>query len=232
MKKIAIVSDFDGTITKKDSLVEILDKFASPEWHRIARLVKSGRLGTKIGLRKELALCRVSRKKYVDFLKMHIGIDLTFKKFLDFCQKNNFKFFVVSGGFTLNIEIIFKKYHIAGVDYHANRITFNGDTVKLKFPYKDKSCRSCSLCKAPFIRELKRKGWFTVYIGDSVTDRCPGKIADLVFAKHHFAEYCKAKGIAFIPYDTFGQIKNYLVGAALCGRPLCGPTQRSAPTSL
>ena len=215
MRKIVIVSDFDGTITRKDSLVEILDEFASPEWHKIARLVKSGRLGTKIGLRKELALCRVSRKKYVDFLKRNIKIDSTFKNFLNFCEKNNFKFLAVSGGFTLNIEIIFKKYRIRDIDYHANMITFNGDMVKLKFPYKDISCRVCSLCKAPFIRKLKRKGYFTIYIGDSVTDRCPGRIADLVFAKHHFAEYCKAKGIAFISYDTFGQIKNYLRSAAI-----------------
>lgn len=224
MKKIVVVSDFDGTITKKDSLVEILDVFASPQWHKIARLVKAGRLGTKIGLRKELALCRVSRKKYVDFLKRNIKIDLTFKNFLVFCKKNNFKFLVVSGGFTLNIETIFKKYRLRGIDYYANITTFNGDTVKLKFPYKDKSCRSCSLCKAPFIRKFKTVGAglprpYVIYIGDSVTDRCPAKVADLVFAKHDMAEYCKAKGIAYVPYDTFGQIKNYLVGAALCGRP-------------
>jgi len=210
MRKVIVISDFDGTITKKDSLVKILDRFASPLWHNIARLVRSGRLGTKIGLRREFDLCRVTRKEFVNFLEKHISIDAAFKNFLEFCKKNKFKFLVVSGGFTLNIRTIFKKYGIKNISYYANIVTFNKNRVNLKFPYKDKSCKTCSLCKAPYIRGFKRQGYFTVYIGDSVTDRCPGRIADLVFAKHNLAEYCKAKGIAYVPYDTFGQIKTAL----------------------
>lgn len=210
MKKIIVISDFDGTITKKDSLVELLNTFASPEWHKIAKLITKGRLGTRIGLRKEFALCRVTRKEFVDFLVKNIKIDPTFKNFLEFCKKNKIKFLVVSGGFTLNIDTIFKKYGIKNVLYYANIISFKNDKVKLKFPYKNKSCRTCSLCKAPYIKKYKRAGYFSVYIGDSVTDRCPGRVADLVFAKHELAKYCKAKGIAYIPYDTFGRIKTYL----------------------
>jgi 2-hydroxy-3-keto-5-methylthiopentenyl-1-phosphate phosphatase len=210
MKKIIVISDFDGTITERDSLVEILDKFASPKWHTIAKLVTSGRMGTKIGLRKEFDPCRVTRREFTAFLNSNIKIDRTFKNFLEYCKKNKLKLLVVSGGFTLNIKTIFHKYGIRNVTYYANIITFQGDKVKLKFPYKDKSCKTCSLCKAPYIRKYKKAGFFTVYIGDSVTDRCPGRVADLVFAKHHLAEYCKAKGIAYIPYDTFGQIQTTL----------------------
>jgi len=210
MKKIIVISDFDGTITKKDSLVEILNRFASPEWQRIAKLITRGRLGTKIGLKKEFAMCRITRREFVDFVVKNIGIDEGFKNFLEFCEKNNLKLLVVSGGFTLNVKTLFRKFNIRNVPYYANIITFDKGRVKLKFPYKDKSCRTCSLCKAPYIRRFKRKGYFTVYIGDSVTDRCPGRIADLVFAKHDLARYCKAKGIAYIPYNTFGQIKKLL----------------------
>ncbi|MBI4335531.1 MAG: hypothetical protein HY589_02640, partial [Candidatus Omnitrophica bacterium] len=109
------------------------------------------------------------------------------------------------------VRIIFKKFGIRNTPFYANIITFNGDRVKLKFPPEDKSCKTCSHCKAPYIWKYKRNGYFTVYIGDSVTDRCPARVADLVFAKHDLARYCEAKGIAYARYDTFGQIKKSLI---------------------
>lgn len=210
MKKVIVISDFDGTITERDSLVDMLNKYASPDWHKIKHLVNLGRMGTRIGLKKEFDLCRISRKEFVDFLVNNVKIDGTFKNFLEFCKKNKFRFIVVSGGFTLNVKTLFNKYRIKNIKYYANIVTFKGKKVNLKFPYRDKSCKTCSLCKAPYIKEYKRKGYFAIYIGDSVTDRCPARVADLVFAKHNLEEYCKAKGIAYVPYDTFGQIKTYL----------------------
>jgi len=210
MKKIVVIADFDGTITKRDSLVEILNNFAHPAWHKIKYQINKGRLGTRIGLRKEFALCNITKDQFLNFLNKHIKIDTTFKNFLKFCRKKHLKFLVLSGGFKLNIDTVFRKYGIKNVDFYANRITFRGNSVKLIFHPKAKNCKSCSHCKAPYIKQFKKKGYYTIYIGDSVTDRCPGRVADMVFAKHHLAEYCKAKGIAYIPYNTFGQIQKYL----------------------
>jgi len=215
MRKIIVISDFDGTITTKDSLVEILNKFASPDWHKIAKLINKGRLGTRIGLRKEFNLCKVTKKEFVNFLIKNIKIDAAFKNFLQFCKRKKFKFLVVSGGFGLNIKTIFEKFGIKGVPFHANSVKFNKDVAELKFPPEAKTCKTCSHCKAPYIVQFKKKGYFTIYIGDSVTDRCPVRVADLAFAKHHLAEYCKAKGIKYIPYNTFGQIKKYLTSYSL-----------------
>ena len=207
-KKIIVISDFDGTITKKDTLVEILNKFASPRWHNIGKLVKRGKMGTKVGLKKEFALCKATKKEFVDFLNKNTEIDTTFKKFLEFCKKNKLKFLVVSGGFGLSIQTVFKKFGIEKITYYANKIKFSKTELKLEYPYKDRSCKDCGHCKAPYIRKYKEKGYFTIYIGDSVTDRCPAKIADLVFAKHHLAEYCGEQGIAYVLYEKFSQIEN------------------------
>ncbi|MEI8176510.1 MAG: MtnX-like HAD-IB family phosphatase [Candidatus Omnitrophota bacterium] len=209
-RKMIVISDFDGTITEKDSLVEILDRYASPDWHKIARLVKSGRMGTRIGLRKECALCRVTRKEYLIFLKRHIRIDRTFKKFLPFCEKNKIRFIVVSGGFTLNIRAIFEKYALKNVPYYANSVAFKGNVVKARFPSPDKHCAGCSHCKAPYVRRYKKLGYYTVFVGDSVTDQCPAKVADLVFAKHHLIDYCKENHIPYVPYGSFADIQAYL----------------------
>ncbi len=209
MKKIVVISDFDGTITTKDSLVEILDRFATPEWHKVARLVKNGSMGTRVGLKKEMGLCSVTKKEYISFILKNITIDRTFKKFLYFCEKNKIKFLIVSGGFTLNIRTLLKKYAIKA-QYYGNSITFRGNAVKVRFPYKDKDCSTCSHCKAPYVTLYNKRKYFTVYVGDSVTDRCPAKVADLVFAKHDLAEYCGENKINYVPYETFGDIQGYL----------------------
>ncbi|MGZ3959179.1 MAG: HAD-IB family phosphatase, partial [Flavisolibacter sp.] len=95
MKKTIVISDFDGTITTRDALVEMLDSYAGPRWREIARLVKSGSMGTKVGLKKEMALLSISKKEFVAFLKRYIAIDRGFKGFLSFCRKKNIKLIVV-----------------------------------------------------------------------------------------------------------------------------------------
>lgn len=213
MKKIIVISDFDGTITTRDALVEMLDSYAGPKWRAIAKLVKNGSMGTKVALRKEMELLNISKTDFVNFLRRHIKIDGYFRKLLLFCRENKIKFIVVSGGFGLNIRTVFKKYRIRGVPYYANVIKFKGGSgrkIMVEYPYVDRSCRDCGHCKAPYIRAYILKGYFTIYIGDSVTDRCPARVADLVFAKHHLAEYCNHNHIKYVPYSTFRDIKTYL----------------------
>lgn len=215
MKKIIVITDFDGTITKRDTLVEILDRFAGPKWRKIAKLVHGGKMGTRIALKKEFALCRVTKKEYITFLSKNVKIDATFKSFLGFCKENKLGLLIVSGGFGLNIETVFRKHGINKIPYYANKISFNKDRIKIFYPYKDKTCSDCGHCKAPYIRKFKKRGYFTIYIGDSVTDRCPAKVADLVFAKHHLAEYCEEKEINYIPYNKFSGIQRFLKSASI-----------------
>ena len=46
-----------------------------------------------------------------------------------------------------------------------------------------------------------------VYVGDGISDRCPVRYADIVFAKHSLVSYCQRQNISYYRYRTFGDVQ-------------------------
>ena len=74
-KKYIVISDFDGTITTRDALVEMLDNYVGPKWREIARLVKNGSMGTKVALRKEMDYELLSKMKKSGCSSLAYGVE-------------------------------------------------------------------------------------------------------------------------------------------------------------
>ena len=230
MDKI-ILSDFDGTITTKDTLVEILDAFAETDWRAIERSIIKKEFGNRIGLKQEFGLCdpkKATKEQIEKLLNEQIDIDPCLKPFLEFCKMNNCEFIIISGGFSLCIDTILKKYGLQDLPYYANKLLFphinhslghmlqNPSGTKdryrlnIEYPYSNENCKECGNCKTMHLERYKNMGYYVIYIGDSTTDRCPAKYADLVFAKKQLSEYCFKENIKHIVYETFTDIQGYL----------------------
>lgn len=226
-----ILCDFDGTITTQDTLVKLLDTFAEKDWRFIEKKVRSEGFGNRIALRQEFGLCspkKATKERIVQALNEDIEIDPYFKQFLEFCEREGYEFLIVSGGFSLCIETILKKYNLGNVPYYANKLLFprinasggNGrrtaasagekNKLAIDYPYSADDCRECGNCKTMHLRKYRAMGYYIIYIGDSTTDRCPARYADLVFAKGYLSEYCLKEKIDHIVYETFADIQSYL----------------------
>ncbi len=208
-----ILCDFDGTITTQDTLVRILDKFARPDWRIIEKKVRNFRIGCKAGLIEEFALCSpeaTTKENILRFLNAEIQIDPYFKDFLRFCKGLDYEFVITSGGFSLCIDAILKKYGIENLPYYANKLLFKKEGLAIEYPYPSDKCDACGNCKTMHLKRYKQSGYYCIYIGDSTTDRCPAKYADLVFAKGHLSKYCAGQNIKHIPFNTFADIQAYI----------------------
>jgi 2-hydroxy-3-keto-5-methylthiopentenyl-1-phosphate phosphatase len=62
------------------------------------------------------------------------------------------------------------------------------------------------------MKDLRLRYNRIIYIGDSYSDVCPSRIADLVFAKFILYEKCRENGTACIRYDNFSDVMEYLIG--------------------
>lgn len=205
-----ILSDFDGTITVEDTLVKILNTFAGPSWHRIEESIKREEFGNRIGLKKEFSLCNPSKEEIVKVLTDEIEIDPGFKSFLEFCNRDGYQFNILSGGFSLCIDTVLKKYGIKDIPYFANTLNFKSTGLEIEYPYSAEECKECGNCKTMHLRKFRSQGNVIIYIGDSTTDRCPAKFADLLFAKGELEQYCRKEKIAHIPFHNFFDIRECL----------------------
>src|SRR3972149_6467863 len=70
-RRLAVLSDFDGTITTADIAEMILARFAPPEWERIEILHRARQIGTRETMARQFALLSGDRETLLDCVRLH-----------------------------------------------------------------------------------------------------------------------------------------------------------------
>jgi 2-hydroxy-3-keto-5-methylthiopentenyl-1-phosphate phosphatase len=91
---------------------------------------------------------------------------------------------IISDSFTHIIRYILEHNGISGIIVHANSLRMCGDCLQPSFPHTGTECKRCGHCKTETLARAEFAGKRAVYIGDGLSDLCPARRADLVFAKH------------------------------------------------
>src|SRR6185369_11128039 len=77
--------DFDGTISEKDVIDQILQEFADERWLEIEDQWTSGKIGSRTCLREQLALVKAAPAELDEFLDT-LEIDKGFSGLLRVCR--------------------------------------------------------------------------------------------------------------------------------------------------
>lgn len=212
MKKIAVLCDFDGTVAREDVGNLLFRTFADSgrcceavgEW-------KEGRISSRDCLEREAALARVSREALDEFITQR-KLDPYFKDFVDFAHRRKMEIIIVSDGLDYYIERMLMRTGLAHIDFFANALDLGDHSLHVKFPYYDMlDCRSCGNCKRYHMENYKSEGYFVVYVGNGLSDRCPSKYADFVFAKGDLLDYCAKNGVASTEFRNFRDVEREIL---------------------
>src|SRR5207245_10092849 len=84
--KRAVLSDFDGTITRVDVGEAILEEFAPSQWREIEELYRARKIGTRDSLGLQLALVRAVRQGLVQFVGPVAVIGGRWREFVEFWE--------------------------------------------------------------------------------------------------------------------------------------------------
>ena len=208
MKDICILSDFDGTITKKDGLYSFISKYAQNNWEEIEQMWANGKIDSKTCLIKEFELVpNLSEKLISDFVKT-VEIDEYFIDFYKNLRQKNIDFFIVSDGIDYFINQILKKYNLDDIKIISNHGEFFNKNFVITFPNDYKGCKNnAGTCKCKVLSDLKKRYQEIIYVGDGVSDYCVADKADILYAKLRLFEYCKKNEILCIKYETFNDIE-------------------------
>ena len=207
-----IFIDFDGTITTQDVGEAIFEKFGEPNSVKeIIDDLLSDRISAKDSWIK---LCNTVKKitpealnNFIDILK----IDPTFHQFYDFCENNNFEYYVLSDGFDYYIDRLFLNDGIQHIKYYANHLTINKDFKLVpSFPYQDEELLTSANCKRNHIINHSADDEYTIYIGDGNSDKETAQFCDFIFAKDDLLKFCEKKRISYFPYKDFNDVKKII----------------------
>ena len=196
----AIYCDFDGTITKDDSVNSFFELYA-PNWMDSEKLWIEGKISSRENAIIQVGLLHnVSQKQLDDYIDS-IEIDDYFLEFVDYVKSQNIKLTIVSDGFDLFIKKVLERYNL-DIPYYANKLIYKDNKFSIDFPYYNGACdKKAGMCKCEKVKENR-----FCYIGDGTSDLCIASKADLLFASKTLHQYCTDNNISHVPFTSFKKI--------------------------
>jgi 2-hydroxy-3-keto-5-methylthiopentenyl-1-phosphate phosphatase len=214
--KAILFLDFDGTISRRDAVDVILEKYADPQWLTFEAEWCAGRLGSRDCLRAQMALVRATRKQ-IDGLLDEIGIDEDLVTLLEMCARHSIPAHIVSDGFDYCIRRILNGAGkrvaalLRGGRVCTAHLESRGQRWLTEFPFFHQTCaHGCATCKPAVMRLLNKTNAPAIFVGDGLSDRYAVESADLVFAKDGLASYCTGQSIEHISYQNLGDVANQI----------------------
>ena len=197
----AIYCDFDGTITKEDSVNKFFEMYASENWTDSEKLWIEGKISSREHAIIQVGLLKnVSQNQLDDFINS-IEVDDYFLDFVDYVKSNNIKLTILSDGFDLFIQKILERYDL-DIPYYANKLLYKNGNFSIEFPYYNSDCdKKAGMCKCQKVKENS-----FCYIGDGTSDLCIASRADVLFATKNLHQYCKKNIIKHYYFENFSSI--------------------------
>lgn len=201
----AIYCDFDGTITKKDSVNSFFELYAPESWLEYENQWIEGKISSRENAILQVALLKNISQQQLDNYINSIEIDDYFLEFVDYVKAKNIKLTILSDGFDLFIQKVLERYNL-NIPFYANKLIYKNGSFNIEFPYYNENCdKKAGMCKCQKVKENR-----FCYIGDGTSDLCIASKADLLFASKKLHEYCKKNSIKYIHFTSFCNIMDAL----------------------
>lgn len=212
MKKWAFVSDFDGTISKKDFYHIVIEKYF-PQGKTLYKEWKKEKI-LDIDFLQTVFTSIHQDKQQIARDIASIPIDEYVPALIKKIQENGGDVYILSAGTDYYIHPILEKYDIKNVQVYANRGMFKDNNIHLSL---DKTAWSYSkrygIDKSKVIKKLKDTYEKVYFAGDSEPDSHPAAYADLTFAKNDLIRLLKEQKIPCKAFDNFNDIEAFLRNA-------------------
>lgn len=205
---IEVYCDFDGTITDRDSFDFLLGVLGRQGWQEIEEQWERDEITARQCMRLQTELIDGSWTDITRVLK-DVAIDPTFAPFAKWCRQAGVKLYVVSDGVNRVIEHLLEREGIQVDNIWSNSLVqIDQGNFTLEFPNASGDC-PLGICKCAL---LERAGTKTlrVVIGDSKSDFCWSKAADLLYAKKKLIDYCRREKIPHTEFENFETIQKAL----------------------
>jgi 2,3-diketo-5-methylthio-1-phosphopentane phosphatase len=213
-ERVAVISDFDGTITLRDVGHHFFERFIPDRGahENLLERWKMGLISSRECLEREIAWVRAGRDDLDAFIDRE-KLDPFFKDFVDFCNRRKCELMILSDGLDYYIDAILMKYGFGFIGFKANHLLLDGNEISgIEFPwYAPGTCEMCANCKQEHVQKMKEEGYLTVYVGNGYSDRCPAKSADMVFAKGDLLDHCRHEGLDCISFRNFRDVEREMM---------------------
>ena len=195
--KLAVLSDFDGTVTLNDTFQNIVEKFGQGDWRSVDDQYVKGEITLEECLRRQGGMVRASKSQLLDELDQVTKFRPGFDNLAEYCKTNYYyPLVLVSAGLDFVIKYFLTRENLMDkVELFAAVAKCTPMGIKFDF-LKLRDNRSMSF-KDYTVRYYKTRADTVAYIGVGRWDLQALRNADLRFAIKNstLAELCEEQEI-------------------------------------
>jgi 2-hydroxy-3-keto-5-methylthiopentenyl-1-phosphate phosphatase len=197
-----VVLDWDGTVTERDSLHMVIERFGDLDVFRDleARIERELTLNEVIGT--EIATISAP---FADVLTWLLDTVVVRPGLAELVVAHDP--LVVSAGFRELIEPVLEREGVVA-PVIANRLEPVPEGWRAVFLERE----ACPVCGEPCKRMALAGGGPFAYVGDGISDRCVSLAADRLFARDGLAHWLDERGTPYEPFDDLHDIRLALDG--------------------
>jgi 2-hydroxy-3-keto-5-methylthiopentenyl-1-phosphate phosphatase len=218
----SVVVDFDGTICEQDVSEELLQAFAPASWWDIDLEFRRGDIGSRDCLIRQAALLSGTRDELLRFAVDRYPIEPSFQPFVEWAREAGIEPVVASDGMGFYVEPMLRAAGVDGLRVLTNEPLPGGPATGFRFGNAHPECVGCGTCKMQIVQRARANGP-VAFVGEGHTDRYGALFADVVFAKKHLPEICRADGVPFIAWETFDDVRDSLATLTELPGPVAPP---------
>lgn len=200
-----LFSDFDGTITARESLESVLKQFVPQKYDDMMKRLKAREVTIRQGVREMVeAVPSAKYPEIIEFVK-EIPIRPGFEALLDFLDARRMPFIVLSGGLRGMVEarlgpLVKRAHRIIAAD-----VDTSGQYLKI---FSDYEFGTELVAKVEVMKEFAADQ--QIVIGDGITDIQMAEHAGIVFARDSLAAYLDEANVSYFAWSDFFDIRDKL----------------------
>lgn len=209
LKPLAVIVDFDGTITLQDTGDILMERFCGGGWGDIDPYWERGLLSGREALTRYFSLLPADREALVRCVQEGHRLRPGFHEFARWCAQRGVPLTIASGGLDFYIQAVLEREGLA-VPFYSATADFRGPRLGMRFTNGVRSCPDVGVCKCWLVEKTKGEALRVAYVGDGLTDACAARRAHLVFARRWLLDYCRRWGLPHLPFETFADVQEGL----------------------
>ena len=200
LAKPRLVLDWDGTVTERDTLHMVIERFGDQVVFDALEEEVGDRLTLDEVIGREMATITAPLDEVVEWMLAEVRVRPGFRELVEEHDP-----LIVSAGFHETIDPILRR---EGVDARvvANHVTADPSGWRSTFP----AGPICEVCGERCKRAAVREHAAFAYAGDGVSDRCVSLAAERRFARAGLAEWLDGRGVDYEPFDDLFDIARAL----------------------
>jgi 2-hydroxy-3-keto-5-methylthiopentenyl-1-phosphate phosphatase len=197
----ALILDWDGTVTERDTLHVAIERFGDLDvFHR-----SEAEIGRRLTLQEVIAVemrtITAPLEEVVAYLVGTVPVRDGFRELVERHEP-----LIVSAGFLELIEPVLEREGVRA-RVLANSLDPRPEGWRASFRHGE----PCAVCGEPCKRaSVLENGDDVVFVGDGVSDRCAALAAGRVFARDGLAAWLESQGVRYEPFDTLRDVLHAL----------------------